>query len=141
MFLKVQSELPYEDFQIEDNLVIVQICFALDIVGCSLVTKSCLTLCDPMDCSPPGSSIHGDSPGKNTRVGCHALLQEIFLTQGLNSCLLQLLHCKWVLYHQRHLGRLRVLYLDIKSKYFIDQKLTMERFLCCNLFQFLDLVE
>ena len=33
-----------------------------------------------------------DSPGKNTGVGCHALLQEIFLTQGLNPCLLCLLH-------------------------------------------------
>ena len=40
-----------------------------------LVTQSCLTLCNPMDCSPPGSSVHGDSPGKNTGVGCHALLQ------------------------------------------------------------------
>ena len=36
--------------------------------------QSCLTLCDPMDCSLPGSSVHGDSPGKNTGVGCHALL-------------------------------------------------------------------
>ena len=44
----------------------------------------CLTLCDPMDCSPQGSSVHGDSPGKNTGVGCHALLQGIFPTQGLN---------------------------------------------------------
>ena len=35
-----------------------------------LVTQSCLTLCDPMDCSLPGSSVHGDSPGKNTGVGC-----------------------------------------------------------------------
>ena len=41
-----------------------------------------------MDCSPPGSSVHGDSPGKNTGVGCHALLQGIFLTQGLNSTFL-----------------------------------------------------
>ena len=47
-----------------------------------LVTQSCLTLCDPMDCSPEGSSVHGDSPGKNTRVGHHALLQGIFPTQG-----------------------------------------------------------
>ena len=31
-----------------------------------LVTQSCLTPCNPMDCSPPGSSVHGDSPGKNT---------------------------------------------------------------------------
>ena len=37
-----------------------------------LVALSCLTLCNPMDCSLPGSSVHGDSPGKNTGVGCHA---------------------------------------------------------------------
>ena len=38
-----------------------------------LVTQSCPTLCDPMDCSPPGSSVLGDSPGKNTGMGCHAM--------------------------------------------------------------------
>ena len=43
-----------------------------------LVSLSCLTLCDPVDCSPPGSSVHGDAPGKNTGVGCHALLQGIY---------------------------------------------------------------
>ena len=32
------------------------------------VTQSCLTLCDPLDCSQPGSSVHGDSPGKNIGV-------------------------------------------------------------------------
>ena len=37
-----------------------------------------------MDCRLPGSSVHGDSPGKNTGVGCHALLQGIFPTQGSN---------------------------------------------------------
>ena len=37
-----------------------------------------------MDCRPPDTSVHGDSPGRNTRVGCHALLQGIFLTQGSN---------------------------------------------------------
>ena len=45
-----------------------------------------------MDCSPPGSSVHRDSPGKNTGVGCHALLQGIFPTQGSKPCLLHLLH-------------------------------------------------
>ena len=40
-----------------------------------LVAQLCLSLCDPMDCSLPGSSVHGDSPGKNTGVGCHFLLQ------------------------------------------------------------------
>ena len=37
-----------------------------------LVAQSCLTLCDPMDCGPPSSSVHLDSPDKNTGVGCHA---------------------------------------------------------------------
>ena len=38
-----------------------------------LVAQSCPTLCNPMDCSPPGSSVRGDSLGKNIGVGCHAL--------------------------------------------------------------------
>ena len=46
-----------------------------------LVAQLCLTL-NPMDCSPPGSCVRGDSPGKNTGVGCHGLLQGIFPTQG-----------------------------------------------------------
>ena len=58
----------------------------------ALVTKPCPTLCDPMDCNPPGSSAHGASPGKIIGVDCHALLQGIFPTQGLNPHLLSLLH-------------------------------------------------
>ena len=42
---------------------------------CALVIQSCLTLCNPMDCSLTDSSVHGDSPGKNIGVGCHTLLQ------------------------------------------------------------------
>ena len=53
--------------------------------------QSYLTLCDPMDCILPGSSIHGDFLGKNTGVGCCFLLQGIFKTQGLNPHLLHLL--------------------------------------------------
>ena len=45
----------------------------------------------PMDCSPPGSSVHGVFPGKNTGVGCHFLLQGIIPTQALN------LQGKWIL--------------------------------------------
>ena len=52
----------------------------------------CPTLCDPMDCSLPGSSVYGDFPGKNTGVGCHTLLQGIFLTQVSNTHFLCLLH-------------------------------------------------
>ena len=46
-----------------------------------------LTLCHSMDCSLPSSFVHGNSPGKTTGVGCHALLQGIFPIQGLNPCL------------------------------------------------------
>ena len=45
--------------------------------------QSCPTLCNTVDCSPPGSSV-GEFPGKNTEVGSHSLLQGIFPTQGLN---------------------------------------------------------
>ena len=61
-----------------------------------LVAQSCPTLCEPMSCSPAGSSIHGDSPGKNIGVGCHALLQVISPTQGWNPGLLR---CRQILYH------------------------------------------
>ena len=50
-----------------------------------IVTQLCPTLCHPMDYSPLGSSVHGDSPDKNTGVGCLAFLQGIFPTQGMFS--------------------------------------------------------
>ena len=46
--------------------------------------QPCPILCDPMNCSPPGSSIFQERSG----VGCHALLQGIFPTQGSNPLLL-----------------------------------------------------
>ena len=49
-------------------------------------------LCDPMNYNPPGFYVHGDSAGKKTGMGCRALLQGIFPTQGLNLHLLCLLH-------------------------------------------------
>ena len=55
--------------------------------------ESCPTLCNPMNCSLPGSSVNKiDSLGKNTGVGCCALLQGIFQNEGLNPCLLCLLY-------------------------------------------------
>ena len=53
---------------------------------------SCVTVCDSMDNSLPGSSVHGISQEKLLRVGCHFLLQGIFPTQGSNPRLLCLLH-------------------------------------------------
>ena len=66
-----------------------------------LVTQSCRILCDPMDCSLPNSSFPGDSPGKNTGVSCHALLQGIYPTQGLNP---GFPHCRCILYCLSHQG-------------------------------------
>ena len=81
--------------------------------------QSCLTLWDPMNCSPRSSSIHGDSPGKNTGVDCHALLQGIFPTQGWN---LHLLHCRWMLYHwasgEAQKYRMTFLYVESKKKWY-----------------------
>ena len=65
---------------------------------------SCSVVSDPgqpHDWSPPGSSVLGDSSGRNTGGGFHFLLQEIFPTQGLNP---GLLHCRWILYHLSHQG-------------------------------------
>ena len=45
----------------------------------------CLAACNPVDCGPPGSLCPWNFPGKNTGVGCHALLQGFFLTQGSNG--------------------------------------------------------
>ena len=59
--------------------------------GAVLSCHSVTSLCNPMDRSPPGCSVHGDFPGKNTGVGYHALLQGIFPTQGLNHGLPALL--------------------------------------------------
>ena len=64
-----------------------------------LFAQSCLALSDPMGCSLPDSSIHGDSLGKNTGVGCHDLLPRIFATQGSNS---GLPHCRQILYLLSH---------------------------------------
>ena len=60
------------------------------IVTC-IHAQSCPTLCNPIDCSLPGSS-PWNFPGKNTGVGCHFRLQGIFPTQGWNPHLLPPLH-------------------------------------------------
>ena len=67
----------------------------------SEVTQSCPTLCDPMDCGLPGSSLHGILQARVLGVGCHFLLQRIFPTQGLNP---GLPHWRQTLYHLSHQG-------------------------------------
>ena len=78
--------------------------------------QSCLTLCDPMDCSLPGSSVHGILPARITGEGYHFLLQGILLTQRSNPCLLQLLHWQTSSLPLRHLGSPRtILWVDVSS--------------------------
>ena len=61
--------------------------------------QSCLTLSDHMDCSPPGSSVHGIFQAKILEWVAIFLLQGMFPTQGLNS---HLLHCRQILYCLNH---------------------------------------
>ena len=65
-----------------------------------LVIQSCLTLCDPVNCSLPGSFCPWNSLGTHTGLGCHSHLQGIFLTQGLNLHLLHYRHSLYYLSHQ-----------------------------------------
>ena len=81
----------------------------LEIISKSYLEKHILSTC--VSCILMSNSLqhHGlgptkllcpwNSPGKNTGVGCHFLLQGIFLTQGSNP---GLLHCRWILYHLSH---------------------------------------
>ena len=69
-----------------------------------------MSLCNPVDCSPPGSCVHGDSPGMNAGVGSHSFLQGIFLTQGSNP---GLLHCRQILYCLSHQGSPANIYVYI----------------------------
>ena len=68
---------------------------------CVLGTQLCLILCSPVDRSLARLLCPWDFPGKDTRVGCHSLLQMIFLTQGSNPSLLP---CRQILYHLSHQG-------------------------------------
>ena len=65
-----------------------------------LVAQSCPALCNPMDYSPPGSSVHGILQGRI--LEWVVLLQGIFPTQGLDLHPLCLLHCRHILYPLSH---------------------------------------
>ena len=70
---------------IEPDILECKVKWALGMCCPVIVVQSWPTLCDPMDCRPPVFSVLGDSPGKNTGVGCHALLQGIIPTHVSRS--------------------------------------------------------
>ena len=74
------------------------VCVCVCVCVC-LAAQSCPILCDPMDCSLPGTSVHWDSLGKNTGVGCHAFLQGIFPTQVSKA---GLPHYRRIFYYLSH---------------------------------------
>ena len=76
MILICSSELLQDDTHVRFNIYVNIIININNINMHAKSLQSCLILCDPMNCSPPGSCY---SPGKNTGVGCHFLLQGIFL--------------------------------------------------------------
>ena len=64
-----------------------------------ICAQLCPTLCNPVESSQPGSSVHEIFQAKNTGVGCHVLLKGIFLIQGSNPCLLRCQEDSLSLYH------------------------------------------
>ena len=83
-------------------------CTFLVVIAAAAALQSCPTLCNPMNCSPPGVLCPWDSPGKNTGVDRHSLLQGIFPTQESNPRLLCSLHWQMVSLPLPQLARLLV---------------------------------
>ena len=97
------TQLPPCHLLLAESLGLRSLC----LLCCAVLSRSVVSnfLWPPKDC-PWGSSVHGDTPGKNTGMGCHALLQGIFPTKGLNP---GLLHCRQILYHLSHQGSPKIL--------------------------------
>ena len=76
----------------------------------------CLTLCHPMDCSPPGSPVHGMLQARIQERVASFLLQGIFLTQGSHP---SLSHCRQILYRLSHQGTPYYLSLPIKAMHIV----------------------
>ena len=97
--------------------------YVFNIVLC-LVTQSCPTLCDPMDCSPPRSSVHGDSPDKNiwSELLCPPPqdLSNPWSNPGL-------LHCRWILHQLSYLGSLILTLLHNIHVYHLYEKTTINK--------------
>ena len=87
--LQIAKIIPYEypsNYEVTEKHENMCFMFPLQCCCCCFVAKSGPTLCDPMDSSPPDSSVRGISQASGASY--HFLLQRIFLTQGLNLYLL-----------------------------------------------------
>ena len=86
-----------DSISIHGIIIIFKLINTYNTMCCAMLSRSVLS----NSLRPHGSSVHGDSPGKNTGVGCHALLQGIFPTHGSNP---GLLHCRQIVYCLSHQG-------------------------------------
>ena len=75
--------------------------FVLSLQPCVLLAQSCQTLCNPKDCSPPGSSFHGILQTRILEQVALLSFRGIFPTQGSNP---DFLHCRRILYHLSYQG-------------------------------------
>ena len=96
---------------------------------CVLVTQLCLTLCEPMDCGLPGSSVHGILQARILEWVAIPFCRGFILTEGLNPSLLP---WRQILYHLSNQGGLvvfaKVLFTEhqqicCKSRAYVWQKL------------------
>ena len=79
-------------------LTIVIMLYIISLKVKVLVAQACPAVCNPMDSSLPGSSVHGISQARILELGSHSVLQGIFLTQRWNPDLL----CRQTVYHLSH---------------------------------------
>ena len=115
-----------------------------------LVSQSYSTLCDPVDCSLPDSSIQGIHQ-QEYWVGWHFLLQGIFPTKGSSSCLP---HCRQILYLLSHQENAYLILWSIrkknnkdycskrkKNKFWRSSSISWKRWLLIKLINMKDIVE
>ena len=100
----------YSSVKFHFHSTVVSITVTMLYIECCRCNKPCLTLCDALGSSPPGSSVRGDSPGKNTREGCHALLQGS--SRPRDGTRLSYVSCigRHVLYHKCPLGSSTIIF-------------------------------
>ena len=93
MTFSVFSSIKWRYIQYFNRVIVKMLWYIYICAVLCLVTQSCPSFWNPMGCNLPGSSVHGILQARILEwVGCHALLQGIFLTQLLNPHLLCLLH-------------------------------------------------
>ena len=113
------------------NCYLPQNCHMIQYSLCCCLVAQLRLFTTSMDCSQPGSSVHGISPGKNTGVGCYFLLQGIFLTQGSNQCLPHWQEDSLLLSHLESSTEVKRLYLKQQNMITAELKPELRSLIVC----------